>query len=297
MKKKNSGILAKVFILLSFVLAIFLGGYFFLDKAIIPKYFKQYGISGIGDLVNMVASLYSTPNESKLIKNGYTQFDLTNAIAKLQTAGYKIEDDATIKKENLATFKGDGELKITDREFASLCNEFFANGLLEESLSNLNYLNITKLTLLDFIVLPDEKTFDKETNYYTKANVSFIIKVDTTSLRIQISEQMETPEYLLKMIIPDIIYFEVSYDIDLLEKDNRTNGTIAINGRTKEKSEILINLLISFIFNENDEMDIEKFTSELGNVALQGIDSLGAFKFAKLGSNYGFVVNEINTEN
>lgn len=292
-KKKSSGILAKVVILLSVVLAIFVGGYFFLDKLIIPKYFDKFGINGIGDLVDVVASLYNTPNESKMIKNGYTATDLTNSISKLQKAGYKIKDDGTIEKDEMASFKGEKRLELTDREFAAVCNEFLSNGLLEDSLSNLNYLNITKLTLLDLVVTPDEETIDKETKTYTKANISFIVKVDTTNLREQIAEQMSTPIYLLKIIIPDTIYFEVNYDIDLeQDENNRTNGTIAINGRTAEKSEALINVLISFIFNSEDDMDLEKFTNELGNVAMQGIDSLGDFKFAKIGNNYGIVVNE-----
>lgn len=297
MKKKNSGIIAKVIIFLSVIIAIFVGGYFFLDKAIVPKYFKQFGIDGVGDLVDVVASLYNSPKESKMITNGYTQTDLTNAISKLQDANYKIEDDGTIKKDNLKTFKGDGRIELTDREFASVCNEFLSNGLLEDSLSNLNYLNITKLTLLDLVLTPDENSKDAETGYYTKANVHFIIKVDTTNLREQIADQMKTPIYLLKMIIPDTMYFEISYDIDLAgENDERTNGTIAINGRSAKKSENLINVLISFIFDEEDEMDLNKFIDELGSVALRGIDSLGDFKFAKVGKGYGIVVNEAETE-
>lgn len=290
--KRNSGILAKIIVLIAVILAIFAGGYFFLDKLIVPKYFSKYGISGIGDLVDMVTSLYNSPKESKMIKNGYTQIDLTNAISKLQKAGYKIEDDGTIKEENMNEFKGDKRLELTDREFAAVCNEFLGNGLLEDSLSNLNYLNITKLSLLDLVVTPDQTTFDEGTETYTKANVEFIIKIDTTNLREQIAEQMETPIYLLKMIIPDTMYFEVSYDIDLSKEENRTNGSIAINGRTAKKSETLINLLISFIFNPGDEMNLEKFTNELGNVALEGIDSLGDFKFAKIGKQFGIVVNE-----
>lgn len=291
MKKKSSGIVGKVIILLSVILAIFMGGYFFLDKLIVPKYFDKFGINGISDLVDVVASLYNTPNEAKMIKNGYSQIDKTNAISKLQTAGYKIEDDGTIKEENLSSFKGKGKLELTDREFAAVCNEFLSNGLLEDSLSDLNYLNITKLTLLDLIVTPDENSFNEETETYSKANISFIIKVDTTSLREQIADQMNTPIYLLKMIIPDTIYFEVHYDIDLAKEDDRTNGTIAINGRSAKKSENLINVLISFIFSEEEEMDLNKFTKELGNVALQGIDSLGDFSFAKIGKQYGVVVN------
>lgn len=293
-KKKNSGILAKVIIFMSVIVAIFVGGYFFLDKCIIPKYFDKFGIKGITDLVDVVASLYNTPNESKMIKNGYSQTDLNNAISKLQKANYKIEDDGTIKKDNMKNFQGEGELKLTDREFAAVCNEFLSNGLLEDSLSDLNYLNITKLTLLDLVVTPDETSFYEENNTYTKAQISFIIKVDTTNLREQIAEQMDTPIYLLKMIIPDTIYFEVNYVFDLQDNfsSDRTNGTIAINGRSAEKSENLINILIGFIFNEEDEMDLNKFTSELGSVALQGIDLLGNFKFTKIGNNYGIIVNQ-----
>lgn len=293
MKKKASGIWAKVAILLSFILAIFAGGYFFLDKLIVPKYFKQYGINGIGDLVNVVASLYSTPNESKMISNGYTQIDLTNGVSKLQKAGYKIEADGTIKEENISEFKGTGKLELTDREFAAICNEFLGNGLLEDSLSHLNYLNITELSVLDLVVTLDESSNIEDTNTYTKANIDFIIKVNTSQLRGQIAEQMGTPIYLLKMIIPDILYFEVSYDIDLEKKENRTNGVIQINDRSPEKSEALINVLIGFIFDKEEKMDMGKFINEIGGVALQGIDSLGDFKFAKFDKQVGFVVNEI----
>ena len=127
MKKKTSGIWAKVVILVSVILAVFAGGYFFLDKLIVPKYFGQYGIKGVGDLVNVVASLYSTPKESKMIVNGYTQTDLTNAISKLQSNGYLIENDGTIKEENFENFKGSGKLELSDRESAAICNEFLSN--------------------------------------------------------------------------------------------------------------------------------------------------------------------------
>ncbi len=292
MKKKKSGILPKIIILLSSILAVFFGGYFFLDKLIVPKYFSQYGITGIGDLVNMVASLYSTPKESKMIKNGFTQIDLTNAISNLQEAGYKIENDGTIKEINKANFKGNGKLELTDREFAAVSNEFLKNGLLEDSLSNLNYLNITELSVLDLVLTLDETSLEKATNTYTKANIDFIIKVNTTKLREQIADQMDTPIYLLKMIIPDTLYFEVTYDIDLLNKENGANGSIEINGRNAEKSKALINLLIDFIFNEEDDMDVQKFIDEIGSVALRGIDILGDFRFAKLNKQAGIVVNQ-----
>ena len=295
-RKKKSGILAKVCVFIAGFLAIIFGGYFMLDKLIVPKYFNQFGINGMGDLMNVVTSLYNSPKEAKLIKNGYTQHDLTNAIAKLQNANYKIESDGTIKEENFNSFKGDGKLELTDREVAAVCNEFLSNGLLEDSLSHLNYLNITKMSLLDLIVTIDESSLDEENQTYSKAQIHFILKVDTENLRAQIAEQMSTPIYLLKMIIPDIMYFEANYVIDLDREEERTCGSIAINGRTAKKSENLINILIGFIFNEEDEMDLDKFTKEIGNVAMQGIDELGEFRFAKLGHQAGIVVNEIAQE-
>lgn len=295
-KKKNSGILAKVCIFIAGFLAVIFGGYFMLDKLVVPKYFKEFGINGMGDLMNVVMSLYNSPKEAKLIKNGYTQHDLTNAIAKLQNANYKIESDGTIKKENFDAFKGEGKLELTDREVAAVCNEFLGNGLLEDSLSHLNYLNITRISLLDLIVEIDDQSLDVSSQTYAKAEIDFILKVDTENLRMQIAEQMKTPIYLLKMIIPDIMYFEVKYTIDLEDEEKRSSGSIAINGRSAKKSEDLINILIGFIFNEEDEMNLDKFTEEIGNVALQGIDSLGDFRFAKINGRSGIVVNE-TTEN
>lgn len=291
-KKKNSGILVKVCVFIAGFLAIILGGYFMLDKLIVPKYFKQFDINGMGDLMNVVTSLYNSPKESKLIKNGYTQHDLTNAISKLQNANYKIENDGTIKEENLNNFKGEGKLELTDREVAAVCNEFLGNGLLEDSLSHLNYLNITKISLLDLIVTIDENSLDEESQTYSKAQIHFILKVNTENLRAQIAEQMNTPIYLLKMIIPDIMYFEANYIIDLESEEERTCGSISINGRTAKKSENLINILIGFIFNEEDEMNLDKFTKEIGKVAIQGIDELGEFRFVKIGHQAGVVVNE-----
>ena len=54
-----------------------------------------------------------------------------------------------------------------------------------------------------------------------------------------------------------------------------------------------MNVFIGFIFDEKEEMDLDKFIIEVGNVALQGIDALGDFKFTKIGKKAGFVVNEV----
>lgn len=285
-----------------------MGGYFFLDKLIVPKYFGDYGIYNIGDLIGVVTSLYSSPKESELVTNGYTQMDLSNAIAKLQTADYKIQEDGTILQKDFDTFKGNGKVKLTDREFAAVCDKLIKNGMLNSMLPNLNYINVSKnMSILELVVTPYEESFDETSETYSKANVKMICKIKTGSksdgedgddgddLRQHIAEQMNTPMYLLKIIIPDTLYFTVDYDIDLnASEDDRTSGKIYINGKKAKQSETLINLLIEFIFPVEDEMNIEKFTRALGDVALKGIDALGEFRFISgigVEKNNGIVVN------
>ncbi len=277
MGNKKSGIIGKIAILLSIIVVIFAGGYLFLDKVIVPKYFSTYGINDVPDLVGVVTSLYKSPNEKKLVTNGYTQNDITSAIKNLQDANYKISDDGTI--DNTAPFQGDKAVKLTDREFAGICNKLIENGILIDVLPNLNYVNLLNISILEVNIKPNKELATD--GGYSGAKISFIAKIDTVDIREQIATQMETPLFLLNMIIPDTLYFSVSYDLDLTKSESErvSGGTIAINGRTATQSQILIDLLIDFIFPEEEKMNLEKFTDTFGNIVLEGIDVLGDFKF------------------
>ncbi len=293
--KKSTNIFGKIFLVFAIVVAIFFSGYFFLDKVIIPKYFDRYGIYGVSDLVGVVTSLYKNPNESKFVTNPYSQTDLKNAVTKLQAANYHINDDGTIPEEYFVDFKGDGKVELTDREFAAVCESMLESGILSSVLPNLNYINLINISLLEVIVEPDLDFKDEEDNTFTAADVGFIVKIETVDIREQIATQMGTPLYLIEMIIPKTIYFKINYHIDLTQDGaERTNGTIAINGRTSAQSEVLINLLIEFIFPEDERMTLEQFTDTLGDVILKGIDALGSFKFANelgtSGTKNGIVV-------
>lgn len=295
MEQKKPRIWGRIIALLSIVIAVFVGGYFFLDLAIIPKYFGQYGIKNVPDLVGVVTSLYKSPNEKKLIKNPYTSQDLTSAINTLQLANYKIADDGTVVEDD---FKGDTSVKLTDREVAALCNQLIDNGILLDALPSLNYLNMINISVLEVLIVPDETS--KEGEYYTKASLEFIAKLETVDIREQIAEHMDTPLFLLNMIIPDNLYFLVSYDIDLSKEEGEriSNATIALNGRTAEQSEILMNLLIDFIFPDKDNMNLQKFTHNFGDIILQGIDVFGDFKFVSnigtSGTQSGIYVNPLS---
>ena len=309
MKKKKSGFIFKIMLTLSIIAAIITSGYFFLDKKIVPKYFGQYGIYSIPDLVGVVSSLYNSPDEAELVKNGHTQTDFTNAVVKLQKAGYQINDDGTMKENVFDEFRGDGKVELTDRELAAICNKFIADGILIDALPELNYLNVINISVLELNINPDEESL--ENGYYTKANISAIMKINTVDICKQIAKEMDTPVFLLNMIIPDNLYFSISYDIDLTEeeleepvegeeskkKKYEVNGHIKINGRSEKQSRILIELLIDFIFPDKEKMDIDKFTHELGDVIVSGIDILGDFKFAdNLGTSnkqFGVVVNPL----
>ncbi len=284
MKKKKSSFIVKIIATFMIIIAIFTGGYFFLDKKIVPKYFGQYGINSIPDLVGVVSSLYNSPKESSIVTNGHTQTDFSSAVIKLQKAGYKINDDGSMQEAEFSVFKGDGKVQLTDRELAAVCNKFLEDGVLIDALPELNYLNIINISVLEVVITPDKTS--KVGEYYSKANLAATFKINTTDICLQISEQMGTPLFLLNMIIPEELYFAVAYDIDLNAdaSDNgnevSAHGSISINGRTEKQSEILINLLIDFIFPSEDEMNIDKFTTELGGVIVEGIEVLGDFKFA-----------------
>lgn len=279
MKKKKSGFIWKITVIFSLIVAIFVGGFFFLDKKIVPKYFGKYGIEGVGDLVGVVSSLYKSPKESTLVTNGHTQTDFSSAVVKLQKAGYKMNDDGSMQETVFKDFQGDGKIQLTDKELAAICNKFLQDGILVDALPDLNYLNIINISILEVKITPDKNSYDGE--WYSKANLAMIMKINTADICEQIAEQMETPIFLLNMIIPEELYFSISYDIELDEDETITsNGSISINGRTEKQSKILIDLLIDFIFPAEDEMNMDKFTSELGNVIVKGVDVLGEFKFA-----------------
>ncbi len=303
MRRKKSGFIAKIIVIVCILLSIFVGGFFFLDKLIVPKYFGSYGIYNVGDLVGVVSSLYNAPRESDMVTNGYTETDLNSAISRLQAKGYKIQNNGEIFKDDLENFKGEGNVYLTDCEFAAVCDKLIQSGMLKNALPNLNYLNVMNISVLEFTVNPDEKSAsdvvltDKgETQTYSKAHIKFIVKIETTDIRDQIAKQMETPMYLLKIIIPDKLYFTLNYDIDLNDPEERySNGKITINGKKEKQSETLINLLINFIFPAEDNMNIVGFTKAIGDVALEGIDRLGDFKFISgigiSGQNNGIFIN------
>ena len=113
------------------------------------------------------------------------------------------------------------------------------------------------------------------------ADISSTFKIDTSLVREQMAKAMDTPLFLLNMIIPKTIYITVNYSISLGEDGNWKidEKEMGINGRTAKQSDILIDLMISFIFPPEDEMTKDKMIEACGQVLLSGIEFLGALSF------------------
>ena len=87
-KKKRYTFFIKLFIALATIVAVVFCAYLAIDKLVVPKYFKDYGINNMHDLVAMVKTLYNTPDEKDIITNGYTQADQRSAVKKLISANF-----------------------------------------------------------------------------------------------------------------------------------------------------------------------------------------------------------------
>lgn len=286
-KKKRYTFFIKLFIALATIVAVVFCAYLAIDKLVVPKYFKDYGINNMHDLVAMVKTLYNTPDEKDIITNGYTQADQRSAVKKLISANFPsvseteldyAEISQGLDKSSLVS----GQYEFTDREIAGILDQMIDSGILASQLPNLKYLDIININILELIITPTEFTDNEGNVYYDtdSANVSFTFKLDTSSVRTQMAHTMDIPTSFLDMIVPKTMYITINYNLFIDEYGvwQVGEGSIAVNGRTAKDSEILLNLLIEFIFPEEDQMTIDKFSIEFGNILIKGMDMLGQIR-------------------
>lgn len=287
MKKKKGGFLVGFIIVILCITSLLVGGYFLLDKSVVPKYFGEYGINNMNELVGMMKTLYSSPDENKLIKNKFSTLDLESAEEKLKTVFPTKENSTVLDYNSIAdgVAKEGVEfplvLEFSDREIASVVDEMLNKGVLAKKLPYLEYINTLKINVLDLIIMPEVPS--SETNP-EKVQIHAIFKVDSTGIREQMAHEMGINMFLLNMIIPDTIYLTTEYTLELIDDAwTYVDGNVSVNGRSAKQSEILLNLLISFIFPVEDEMDLEKLTIEFGNILQYGLDFIGQVEYTKNG--------------
>lgn len=286
-KRKGLNFFLRLFIILVALAAIVFGLYFSLDKLIVPKYFNTYGINNMHDLVAMVKTLYNSPDEDDIITNGYLSSDLISATKKFKEINFPMTEAGDIDymvisegfdREQLVS----GEYEFTDREITAVLDQMLRSesGVLASRLPNIKYIDTININLLEIIIEPKilETSQEGEIIYNQEsAKVSFTSKVDTSAVRNQMAKAMDTPLFLLNMIVPETLYITVDYNIEKNIDGEWENdgGFMSINGRTAKDSQILLDLLVDFIFTEEEEMTATKFCNEFGNIIILGLDVFG----------------------
>lgn len=284
MKKKNRTL--KFFVVIGIVLAVLasvlLGGYFFLDKYVVPKYFGEFGINNLNELVGMMTTLYNNKSDEDIATYAFTTEDKNSAESKLIEVGFPKLTNGSLDYKKLAEgtteIDPEEEVVLSDKELASVLNGMLESGVLSEKLPNLKYINTLNMRLLELIITPQKNNGELD---HKKANCQFTIKIDTSAIKIQIAEEMEMPIFLLNMIVPKTMYVTTTITLEANDEGEwafESKGT-GVNGRTAKQSEILLNLLIKFIFPPEDEMTLSKFNNSIGEVIIEGTKAIGNAEF------------------
>ena len=295
-KIKKSKKIASFFIKLSIILAILasigLGGYFILDRAIIPSYFGKYGIKSMSDLVQMVRVMHNAPDEKVFIKNPYTKENEVSALSKLESAGIPVYNGA-IEFSKIAdndyeiTEEAKQGLFVSDKEMTAIIAQMFKSDYLlsVEFFKNLDYFDTLSIEAKEIIINFNKEHSETDGDYCfsNEAHVSFTIKLDTQVAQSTMAKKMDVPFFLLNLIMPDFLYMTTSYDVKIQEDGSYkiSNAEIGVNGRTPKQSEILLNILLTFIFSAEDEMTIAKLGETFGAALNDGMNILGNIRFCE----------------
>ena len=309
MRKNKTKFFIGLIVVLTVISASIFGGYIMIDKVLVPKYFSQYGINNLADLVDLVQTIYIVPDEKEFITNPFSEHDAAQAKDKLEKAGFptltggEIDYEAIAEKNFTLTPDEsfvDNFIMLSDREVAALASDILASGILVSSFPDLSYIDTLNMQIKQITIIPNEETsvlneYDEETlpegsklpliKYTTQdTTLSITIKIDTKSARKQISENLDMPLFLIDWIIPDTLYVTSTIDTFINPETGEReykNASLAINSKTPKQSEVLLKLLISFIFTDTS-FTIEQLANQLAALAIDGINVLGEVKFATL---------------
>lgn len=301
MKKKKF----KFVIVLISVLAVLgsacVGGYYAIDRLLVPKYFGRYGINDLPELVDLVQTIYVVPSEDTFITNPYTKADANSMTEKFKKAGFpmlsngEIDFEAIAKDEYTRTPEEDFTddfITLTDKEIATILNQILDSGLLVSNFSSLSYLDTLQMQIRQLSITPievespnsalaSEQLLDYSSN---SANLSLTVKISTESAKQQIAKNIEAPQFLIDWIIPEEMYITASMATKIDDEGNRifTDTTLSINSKTPKQSEVLLSLLISFIYPDSENMTIDELATELGSLVVTGLDLLGDFEYVQV---------------
>ena len=290
MKKNRINLFVVLSIILVLLVGIVFGGYIVIDRILVPKYFSAFGINNLTELIEIVDTIYTIPNEDDFIDEPFTASDAKNATKILVNAGFPTLSTGEIDYERIGNYDYsltppqpivDDFIVLTNREVAAIMDEILESGILVSNFPELSYIDTLEMEVKQLIISPLD---GQDTLSPTDAKLIMTIKLDTLSARKQISENLEVPQFLIDFIIPDTIYMTASFDTFVNNEGVRTfdNGTLAINSKTAKQSEVIMNLLLSFIYSSDDILSIEELTHKIGGLVTEGLDVLGTFEFVEI---------------
>lgn len=297
----------KFFIVLTVVIALIcgtvVGGYFAIDRLLVPKYFARYGINDLPELVDIVQTIYVIPDEDSFITNAYTKADAQSMTTKFTNAGFPTLNNGEIDFESIAKANYDRNpeknfsethLTLTDKEIATILNQILETGVLVSNFKSLSYLDTLKMQVKQLSITPLELESEDATlasdqllNYSSdSANLSITVKITTESAKQQIAKNIDAPQFLVDWLIPEEMYITASFSTEKSESGeiSYTNTSLSINSKTPKQSEVLLSLLISFIYPDSENMTIDELTTELGKLVVTGLNLLGSFEYVQVES-------------
>lgn len=313
MRKNRTKFIIGLAIVVCVLLTSVMSGYFVIDKVLVPKYFGSYNINSLSELVELVQTIYIVPNEKDFISKPYSEYDVKTASSKLKNAGFPTLSSGEIDYESIANkaytltpAEGfvDNYLLLTDKEVASIADDIIESGILTSNFPDLSYIDLLSIKLKQLIITPNSSTStpyeidpsnppqegsqeSKIKSTSSDSHILITLKLDTESSRKQIATNLNMPQFLVDWIIPDKLYVTSEMDTRIDEETGERvyeNAKLSINSKTPKQSEVLLNLLISFIFPENT-FTIESFANELCSIVIQGINLLGSMDFMTFNSS------------
>lgn len=296
MKKKKSKFFISLSITLAVIFSFIIGTYFLIDKVLVPQYFGRYNINNISELVRVATTMYSVPDEKKFITNPYSKQDELSAQSKLSSINFPTTKSGDIdytklvepnfRVETDVNYKDD-YLILTDKELSSIMTGILDSGVLVAQLSDLSNLDTLQMSVREFIITPFNNNSEEiivdnnKYNTFDSANLSVTVKIDMSSAKSQMAKNIDMPLFLLNILVPKTVYMTTSFDITKNEdgKWEYSNTTLAINGKTAEQSEIVLDMLISFLYSNDDSMTIQKLSDQIAYMSTSCFNVIGEFTF------------------
>jgi len=258
MLKKTFGCGSLIAVFFVTILVIGFGGYFAYNTYISP-YLNN---ADLQELYTIYKELSNEVDESTLITNAPTVNDYESAKQNLISSGITIFDESGNIDPNLleeTNFTPTSNIILTDKELASLINEFINNpqnlekiGIEESQLGGL------QTQVLEVII----HEIDAST-----VNLSFIVKLDMTQIKTHLG--------FFGFFLPDLLYVTSENTLQKTGNDYAlVNGSLNINNLSEEMNTRMLEILVDALKETQEDLTVENIQMGIGELILNGIEEL-----------------------